>query len=328
MIKRQCKGLLLIGLTLFAVVNLGVQSSAAAVVAESQKLTLVASIRPIALIAEELLQPFKAQSAHSVEIRVATLVPQNASPHHFAMKPSQVKLLLESPLVFWLGESFEPYLASPLEKRKTRMPLVDIAIENLQGIRLIAARATDTNDHHEPHYHHDSHHVHHGIYDPHLWWDSKNAETIAKAMVRHLSQLHPVHAQLFQKGLQDFQQRMNTARQSVSQLKLEPGTGFIIYHDYLFYLENELNVHSQRRIASSPEHKPSLRDLFALASLVKSHESGCIVTEPAANPKMIEKINGQQHFSVVVIDPLGWNADTYSGMWQQAVASIAHCLQR
>ena len=327
MIKRQCKGLLLLGLTIFAVVASWVQPGFAA---DSDKQVLVASIRPIALIAQEILQPFNNQASADARVDVITLVPQNASPHGFAMRPSQVKAVVTAPLVFWLGTSFEPYLSSTILKRRAGLPQNDVALENLNGVRLIPARATDVEVGGHQHHHHnageDGGHGHQSIYDPHLWWDSRNAQIIAQEMVRRLAQLLPNHTPFLQQGLSAFQQQLNRARQSATQIDTTAGTGFIIYHDYLFYLENELGVHSQRRIATSPEDKPSLRDLLALARLVDQHKTGCIVTEPAANPKMLAKINSAQRFAETAIDPLGWDASTYTGMWSQAVNKLANCL--
>ncbi|UWQ81430.1 zinc ABC transporter substrate-binding protein (plasmid) [Leisingera sp. S132] len=46
----------------------------------------------------------------------ALVVPPGASPHGYAMRPSEARALDQADLVFWLGEALTPWLEAPLEE--------------------------------------------------------------------------------------------------------------------------------------------------------------------------------------------------------------------
>ncbi len=46
----------------------------------------------------------------------ALVVPPGASPHGYALRPSEARALDQADLVFWMGESLTPWLAGPLEE--------------------------------------------------------------------------------------------------------------------------------------------------------------------------------------------------------------------
>lgn len=68
---------------------------------------VVASIRPLGMIAAALTDGV-------TETRV--LLPDGASPHHYAMKPSDMRSLDDARLVVWVGPELERFLEKPLER--------------------------------------------------------------------------------------------------------------------------------------------------------------------------------------------------------------------
>ena len=72
-------------------------------------LSLVASIRPLALLAQELLQG-------SERVRVQTLLPAAVSPHAYALRVSDMRRLQAADLVVWVGPELERFLAKPLSR--------------------------------------------------------------------------------------------------------------------------------------------------------------------------------------------------------------------
>lgn len=281
------------------------------------------SIRPLALIAEELLQPVAPD-------RVVTIVPRSASPHGFTLQPSDLKLILQSPVLVWLGPSFEPYIEKALRKRSANMPAATIALENLEGVHLLAGRelgndtiealaGDDEHDHHG--------HDHQGA-DPHLWWDSGNAVVLAQALTEVLIELHPQQESALKQSLNQFMGRLLQAKALVMTVKKaqQSQNGFLNYHDSLLYLEHELGIHSQRRIAKAPEDKPSVKDMMALVTWLNENRVACVITEPGVNPQLITKLNARGNLKEVVIDPQGWDAAGYTDMWLGAAQKILACL--
>lgn len=286
------------------------------------EINIVSSVKPVSLIVEELLAPIE-------EMSTQVLVPKNASPHGFTLKPSQLQALLGASLVVWLGEEFEPYLHKAIEKRGAQ-PVLDLA--HLPGIELLAARKTEQSHHKEAHVEEEAdaedahgHAHHHGEFDPHLWWSSKNAVVIATAITAQLSQQYPSYQQALEQSLKSFSQRVKDNSKRIVQKDPATDSTFVVYHDSLAYLERELGYSSVRRVAVSPEAKPSLQDMLALSQLLSQPRVKCIILEPGANQSFLRKINGEQKARQLVIDPLGWDATSYSDMWLKAAEKLQGC---
>jgi len=95
----------------------------------------------------------------------ALLVRGGASPHTYALRPSEAKALQDADVVFWIGEEIETFLEKPLEAlpRNARV----VALHDVRGITLLPTREGGAWDAHDDH--HDEHHAdeHHGHEDDH-----------------------------------------------------------------------------------------------------------------------------------------------------------------
>lgn len=104
------------------------------------------------------------------------LLPLNASPHHYAMKPSDAAKVSNADVVIWVGPKLSPWLADPLETlapNATHMTLMEVAGTRHQEMRE-PAKIFDDHDHdHDDHDHdakgHDEHkdHAHEHAEDDH-----------------------------------------------------------------------------------------------------------------------------------------------------------------
>ncbi|MDF3013749.1 MAG: zinc transporter substrate-binding protein, partial [Cellvibrio sp.] len=74
------------------------------------KLQILASIKPLALIAQEVAGD---------QAEVTTLLPITASPHDYPLKMSDHKRLRAADMVLWIGPELESFLARPLANLPT-----------------------------------------------------------------------------------------------------------------------------------------------------------------------------------------------------------------
>ena len=91
---------------------------AASAFAEPRVLT---SIKPLQLIAA------------AVQDGVGTpdvLLPAGASPHHYTLRPSDLRQVKEADLVYWIGPDLEGFLPTVLEGRKGK----SVAVQDMQGL--------------------------------------------------------------------------------------------------------------------------------------------------------------------------------------------------
>ncbi|MDX1692418.1 MAG: zinc ABC transporter substrate-binding protein [Ketobacteraceae bacterium] len=295
------------------------QDAASAATGNDRQLVVAASIRPLGLIAAELLAPVAPEA-------VEVIVPATASPHGFSLQPSDMRLVMSAPLLLWLGPEFEPYLEKALEKRPAALADGVVAAVDLSGIRLLPVRQV-AQAHTPGHHHHDHHQDEHqeaSYHDPHLWWDSHNAILVARALTGQLIRLYPQWQAALTESLARFTEQL-AAKRGQLLAATRTGGGFINYHDSLVYLEKELGISSERRVALAPEDKPSVRDMLSLVTWLEDTRVSCVIVEPGVNPRFLEKINGRGALKEVAIDPLGWDASSYSAMWSLAASRLMEC---
>ncbi len=301
--------------------NLLLPASAAATGAKPYppEVLVVTSIQPLGLLASELLAPVQAGA-------VRVIIPRSASPHGFSLQPSDMRLLVTAPVLLWLGPDLEPYLTKALQKRGVQPDRQLITAESLSGIRLLPWRDVE-DDAVAGHHHHeaDDHHHDQGQYDPHLWWDSQNALLMADALTATLSGLYPQWQQALAESRTAFEQRLTRLREQIQAQRPAQPKGFLIYHDSLLYLEKELGISSARRITQTPENKPSVRDMLSLSRSLNNGKVNCVITEPGVNPAFLRKLYGDNRVQETEVDPLGWDAESYTDMWFEGARALMEC---
>ena len=313
-VLRLGRGLLLLGLVIW---NPPLWAEPATAT-RAPAVVVATSIKPLALLAEELLAPVQPGA-------VKVIVPRSASPHGFSLQPSDMRLVITAPLLLWLGPDFEPYLAKALAKRPGNGTKRVVTAETLTGMTLLPVRDVAAEAEAGHRHHHDDHQHAAGHFDPHLWWDSGNALVIAEALVRELSALYPQWQAALSRSQQAFAERVAESRQALLKTRPEHPEGFLIYHDSLIYLENELGLSSRRRITRTPEDKPSVRDMLSLSGMLNEGSLSCVITEPGINPALLGKLNPGGRLQEIEIDPLGWDATSYSDMWLKGAGALMKC---
>ncbi len=137
-------------------------ASLLAVPSAQAEVRILTSIKPLQLIAA------------AVQDGVGTpevLLPPGASPHNYALRPSDVRRVRDVQLLYWIGPGMETFLPRVLQGRSQP----SVAVETLPGMHLrhFGADNASHDDHdHDDHAHgadeHDHDHMP-GSLDSHLW---------------------------------------------------------------------------------------------------------------------------------------------------------------
>ncbi|WP_036512689.1 metal ABC transporter solute-binding protein, Zn/Mn family, partial [Nitrincola nitratireducens] len=100
--------------------------------------SIVSSIKPIHLIATAVTDGI---------VEPVQFLPSNASPHTYALKPSDMQVLTQADVFFWIGPDMEQFLTRPLERTSAQV---------------VALYHSDDHDHDHDHDHakHEAHHGH------------------------------------------------------------------------------------------------------------------------------------------------------------------------
>lgn len=269
------------------------------------KLQVLASIKPLALIAQEVAGD---------EADVVTLLPINASPHDYPLKMSDHKRLRSADLVLWVGPELESFLARPLGN----LP-ADRLITSYHLSGLAWPEEVDSDHQH-------SNHKHTGK-DPHIWLNPGNAKVIAQEVAARLAQLQPESAAVFRANAQRFTAAAQLLDQQLAQ-QLAPvkEVGFAVYHEGYAHFVGRYGLHQVAYVTYTPERRPGARHLQALREVL-AKEGKCIFMEPYYKAQGMEEMASKLNLRIGLLDPIGeQQVSSYQQLLQQLSQSFLTCL--
>lgn len=179
----------------------------------SASAAVVTSIRPLGFIASAI-----ADGVTPTEV----LLPDGASPHDFALRPSDIQRLRSADLVLWVGPDMEAFLTKALVPISADRKL---AISELPAVKPLLMKGEDDDDHDhagEAHNHADDDHGHHhGEYNMHVWLSPEVAKVTAIAIHDRLLELMPQNKDKLDANLRQFENLLTqTDKMLVTCLRL------------------------------------------------------------------------------------------------------------
>lgn len=287
-----------------------------------QAVTVVASIPPLAMLSQSLLQ-----GTNGVTL---VLVDGKQSPHGMSLLPSQRASLEKADLVLWVGEDFESWLVKPLRQLKRGQ----IAMRDTSGIQLLPAtavqqakirqKAEQTGSH--------DHHHHQGAWDMHLWLDPTIVQTYIGHVRDELIIRDPANAEHYRQNasqlIRDIQQADLQAKQLLQPMQAEP---LLVMHDAWRYLFRHYGLTQGAMVQKTPEQSIGAASVAQLEQRLRNGELRCLLREPQLEPKAMDWLKAlAPNLNEAMTDPLG--SANYSGgyaawLLDQAKA-ISNCQKR
>ncbi|GLQ52984.1 zinc ABC transporter substrate-binding protein [Devosia nitrariae] len=298
--------------------------------------SVVASIKPVhslvAAVMEGVGEP-------------TLLVKGNASPHTYALRPSDAGALQNADLVFWTGHGLELFLADALETLSIDATVVELA--ETPGVTLLPVReggAFEAHEHegeghdhaheeegHEEHGHDEEDGHEHEEGDMHFWLDPQNAKAMVSLIAETLSEADPENAKAYaanaERELTELDALTAEIEETVAPVADRP---FIVFHDAYQYFENRFGLTVAGSITVSPEVMPGAQRINELNARVAELDAACVFAEPQFEPTIISAITGGTGARTGVLDPeaglLTEGPDLYPELLRGIAASLVDCL--
>ena len=287
--------------------------------------SVVASIKPVhslvAAVMEGVGEP-------------TLLVRGSASPHNYALKPSDAGALESADIVFWTGHGMELFLAEALDTLSGNAEIVELA--ETPGIALLPMReggAFEPHEHHDGHDHdHDHDHGHeHGEGDMHFWLDPENAKLMVTHIAAALSAADPENAQAYTANaeaeiaeLDDLEAELAA---TLAPVKDQP---FVVFHDAYQYFEQRFGLTLAGSVTVSPETAPGAARIDELKARVAELGATCVFAEPNFEPAIISAITEGTTAKSGILDPegsaLSEGPDLYPNLLRGLATSLVDCL--
>ncbi|ABU70338.1 zinc ABC transporter substrate-binding protein ZnuA [Vibrio campbellii] len=270
--------------------------------------TVLTSIKPIQMIATELTEGVT---------KPGVLLQNNASPHDYALRPSDVKKVAAADLVIWYGHDLESFLEKVVTDKGNTLTISEIPDLSLR--KFGSEHAHD----------HDGHH--HGTHDPHFWLGIETVQQVANAIAHKLAEIDPEHAATYAENLNKFEVQLKATDAEIKQ-QLTPvkEKGYFVFHDAYGYFEERYDLNQMGHFTVSPDRKPGAKTLIHIRKTLGTGDVACVFSEPQFTPAVIESVMRGSDVKTGILDPLGSEIEVKSGSYfeflQGMSNSFSQCL--
>ncbi|SQI41243.1 High-affinity zinc uptake system protein znuA precursor [Leminorella richardii] len=292
--------------------------------------TVLTSTKPLGFIAAAITDGVT---------QTEVLLPDGASPHDYALRPSDVQKIRSASLVVWVGPDMEAFLSKPLaqvdESRK-------IALAEWKTIKPLLSGGEDSHDREHEHEHvtqsidnkehddDDGHH--HGGVDMHIWMSPEIAQRSAVIIHDKLLELMPQNKDKLDANLAQFEKELGKTKENIANI-MQPlrGKGYFVFHDAYGYFEKAFGLTQSGHFTINPEIQPGAQRLHSIRTQLVEHKAVCVFAEPQFQPAVVNAVAKGTDVRIGVLDPLGSNItlgkDSYLQLLTQLSQQFASCLE-
>ncbi len=257
-----------------------------------------------------------------------------ASPHTYALKPSDAGALESADIVFWTGAGMELFLADALGTLSGSAEIVELA--KSPGVSLLPMReggAFEPHEHHDDHDHDDHDHDHeHAEGDMHFWLDPQNAKLMVTQIAARLSAADPENASAYTANAQaEITALDNLEAELAATLAPIKDRPFVVFHDAFQYFEQRFGLTLAGTVTVSPETAPGAARIDELKARVAELGATCVFAEPNFEPAIISAITEGTAAKSGILDPEGGaldaGIDLYPNLLRGLAKSLVNCLE-
>ncbi|MGE6386833.1 zinc ABC transporter substrate-binding protein ZnuA [Pseudomonas sp. NPDC078416] len=278
---------------------------------------VLTSIKPLQLIAAAV------QDGIAVP---EVLLPPGASPHNYALRPSDVRRVQEADLLYWIGPDMETFLPRVLSGRSK----ASVPVESLQGMHL--RHFTASTEHHDDDEDEHDHDHRPGSVDAHLWLSSVNARVIAAKMAADLSQADPANAARYESNVKAFDARLDALDAKIKQRVAGiSGKQYFVFHEAFDYFEEAYGLKHAGVFAVSSEVQPGAQHVAAMRARLTEFGKTCVFSEPPLRPRLADTLSAGLPVKLAELDGLGGytpaTAKGYEQLLSKLADDLAGCLE-
>ena len=288
----------------------------------SQNSSIASSIRPIAMLLTAVTGD---------ETSVNILLPGNMSPHNYRLRFSDIKLIKESELFFWIGPNLESGISKAVKTHGTTNIIKLMDIDDLSWPKTTGELGHSHSN--LNHGHDNEHESYEGVKDNrdhHIWLSPQNAVAIVATINDLLGKKFPDKKEFFEKNTNNFEASLKslniTIRERLEEIKHK---GFLVAHDGYrhfvdFYDLNQLGiVDLTDDISPSAKHKGNLNKLI--------DKTSCIFTDPQHTSKVANQLAKKFNIKSRELDLMGHNIplgkNSYIDFLSKLSETVVECLK-
>jgi len=251
------------------------------------------------------------------------LLPPNADPHSFALRPSDAAHLEDAQVIVWVGHALSPWLEAPLE---TLAPdAINLELMETRGWEKLAY-AEDAHEDHEDHEEdHGDGHNHAGEFDPHAWLSPTAASVWVAQIAESLSTADPANASTYTANAAAAATRLTSLSADITEsLHQTKPTGFVLPHAAMQYFETEFGVTAAGTISNTDAADPGPAHIAELKA--EMGDVTCVLHDPQ-NDKWARLLTEGTGAKMAPLDLMGSTIPLGVDHYAATIRAIADTLQ-
>lgn len=293
---------------------------------------VVTSIKPLGFIAAAI--------ANGVT-PVTVVLPDGASEHDYALRPSDVRRIKNADLLVWVGPEMESFVTRSASQLPANKNLELSALPVIQSH--LVGEVEDDHDHASTHADKltsinssdrelsDSH-SHQGTYNLHIWLSPEMALMSATAIHDRLVKLMPAQKSKLDNNLSIFKVSLQDADKEIrQQLSAVKDKRYYVFHDAYTYFEKHYGLSPLGYFTVNPEIQPGAQKLNEIRTQLTEQKVQCVFAEPQFRPAVIDAVSRGTSVHKGILDPLGSNIslspDSYVKFLSQLSSQYVSCLK-
>jgi len=240
------------------------------------------------------------------------LILPGASPHHYALRPSEAGALAEAELVVWIGPELERQLLRPLGMLSSGARLLQL--DTVPGLVRLPWRGDGADS-----------------IDPHFWLDPENARTWIDSIAATLGEADPTHRRLYAENVVAAAAELTALEREIAD-RIAPlrGRPFILFHDAFQYFERRFGIEATGVLTPADDRPPSPARVARIRKLIRASGARCLFRPPTASAALARTVVEGTGARVAVLDPIGRDLspgpDLYPALMRNIAAALVDCL--
>lgn len=210
------------------------------------------------------------------EVSLGLLMPPAAGcPHDYALRPDDVKRVLQADLILTNGLGAEQFLEQLLQQR----PGIRVVNASI-NCQVIGDRRTHQCS--DPDHHHHGHTHEPGAFNIHVWVSPAEAirqvRTLADALIAfapHRSDVYRANADAFIARIEDLRRQFEEAASTFTKRRI------VTFHEAFDYLARDLHLTVVDTLSVERGREPSARRMAELIDLISRESVAAVFAEPA-----------------------------------------------
>jgi zinc transport system substrate-binding protein len=164
----------------------------------------------------------------------------------------------------------------------------------------------------------------HGLHDPHVWLDPRNASAFAAAVAAALAEADPANAALYAANAAAFAAETQALEAELApRLEALRGRPFFVFHDAYQYFEDRFGLPAAGAIALSDAEPPRAQRLAEIRDRFTDGAIDCVFAEPQFDPRLIATVIEGTATRTGTLDPLGAALSPGPGLYPALLRGLA-----